>query len=88
MKNLMLGYVQASEHKKPEVLNLIAKILEFTSDELQLAMGGSQSKSGWLGGLWRTTPPSVPLQSEASTCSWMFVFGHDKAMTGVHENCY
>ena len=35
VKNLVLGYVQASDHKKPEVLKLIAKILNFSPHELQ-----------------------------------------------------
>ena len=34
MKNLVLGYVQAPDRKKPEVLNLIAKILDFSPSEV------------------------------------------------------
>lgn len=35
VKNLVVGYVQASDRKKPEVLNLIAKILDFAPAELE-----------------------------------------------------
>ena len=34
VKNLVMGYFHASEHKKPEVVQLIGKILEFTQEEL------------------------------------------------------
>ena len=35
VKNLVVGYVQAPDRKKPEVLNLIAKILDFSPSEVQ-----------------------------------------------------
>ena len=34
MKNLVLGYLHAPDHKKQEVLSLISKILGFTQEEL------------------------------------------------------
>ena len=34
VKNLVMGYVHASDHKKTEVLQLIGKILDFTPNEL------------------------------------------------------
>ncbi len=52
MKNLVLGYVHASEAKKVEVLQLIAKILEFSAPELERA--SSVHSKGWLGGIWKT----------------------------------
>ena len=64
MKNLVLGYIQAPDHKKKEVLHLISKILEFTSDELEQASSGSNKTKGWLAGLWKTAPPSEFRQSE------------------------
>ncbi len=57
MKNLVLGYVHASHHKKEEVLHLIAKILEFTPAELEQAIGGS---GGWLTGFWKAPSASAP----------------------------
>ena len=35
MKNLVVGYVQAPDRKKSEVLNLISKILDFSPSEIQ-----------------------------------------------------
>ena len=35
VKNLVVGYVQAPDRKKPEVLNLIAKILDFSPSEVE-----------------------------------------------------
>ena len=35
MKNLVMGYVQAPDRKRAEVLNLIAKILDFSPSELE-----------------------------------------------------
>lgn len=64
MKNLVLGYVHAADHKKNEVLHLISKILEFTDDELDQAVSGHSKGRGWLAGLWKTTPTSGPPQSE------------------------
>lgn len=55
VKNLVLGYVHASQTKKVEVLQLIAKILEFSVSELEQACSG-HTKGSWLGGLWRRTP--------------------------------
>lgn len=61
MKNLVIGYVHATKQKKPEVLHLIAKILDFSPEELEQAlMGGTAGASGWLTGLWNT--PSKPAQ--------------------------
>ena len=62
MKNLVLGYIHANERKKPEVVQLIHKILEFSPEELEMAMKGSEGE-GWLSGLWRrqpTTPKTPP----------------------------
>ena len=39
VKNLVLGYVHTTDAKKPEVLQLMGKILGFTEDELLGAMG-------------------------------------------------
>ena len=35
MKNLVLGYVLASSSKKPDILKLIGKILDFSSAEFE-----------------------------------------------------
>ena len=58
VKNLVLGYLHASEGKRVEVLHLIAKILEFSANEVEQACRG-HGRGGWLGGLWRT-PSQVP----------------------------
>lgn len=58
MKNLVIGYVHATKHKKNEVLQLIAKILDFTSEELEQAIGGGTR--GWVTGLWRGTSSKQP----------------------------
>lgn len=55
MKNLVVGYVHAPESKKPEILQLIAKILDFTPAELKQMIGNTK---GWLGGPRRTTHSS------------------------------
>ena len=34
MKNLVVGYIQASDRKKSEVLRVIGRILELTPEEL------------------------------------------------------
>ena len=34
VKNLLMGYFHASEHKRPEVAQLMGKILGFTREEL------------------------------------------------------
>ena len=39
MKNLVMGYVQAPERKKREVLTLIAKILDFSPSEVEQVCG-------------------------------------------------
>lgn len=58
----MLGYVYATDTKKPEVLQLIAKILEFSADELEQALCGHNRNRGWLAGLWKGS--DTPKQSE------------------------
>jgi hypothetical protein len=74
VKNLVVGYVQAPDRKKPEVLNLIAKILDFSPSEVEQAQS---RKGGWLSGLWgRPTPPSpispkLPIQG--NSLSQLFV---------------
>ena len=60
MKNLVLGYIHAADLKKTEVLHLIAKILEFTEDELDQALSGLSRGRGWLAGLWK--PPATRQQ--------------------------
>ncbi len=55
VKNLVLGYVHTTDAKKPEVLQLMGKILGFTEDELLGAMGRGRGK-GWLFGLWSGPP--------------------------------
>lgn len=70
MKNMVLGYVHATERKKPEVLHLIAKILEFSAEELEQAVGSGSGRGGWLSGLWQSTPTPVP-QPEVIYCSLM-----------------
>ncbi len=57
VKNLVLGYVHTTDAKKPEVLRLMGKILNFTDDELSGAIGSGRGKQ-WLWGLW-STPPST-----------------------------
>jgi len=85
MKNLILGYIHATEAKKAEVLQVIAKILNFSELELKKA-SGMQSK-GWLGGLWRGNPTSTEVSIHTTTldytsipfpiqCSTLLDFGH------------
>jgi hypothetical protein len=66
VKNLVLGYIHTSDRKKPEVIQLIHKILDFSPEELEMAMRGSQGGGGrgggggWLSGLWgRRQQPTV-----------------------------
>lgn len=68
MKNLVIGYVHATKQKKTEVLHLIAKILDFTSAELEQAVG-NERHSGWLSGLWNTA--SSGSKSPQVMTSWM-----------------
>ena len=60
VKNLVLGYIHANDRKKPEVVQLIHKILEFTPDELEMAMRGTAGGTGWLSGIWRRQQPTTP----------------------------
>ena len=67
MKNLVLGYIHTSDRKKPEVVQLIHKILDFSPEELEMAMRGSQGGGGggggggWFSGLWgRRQQPTTP----------------------------
>ena len=66
MKNLVLGYIHASDRKKPEVVQLIHKILDFSPEELEMAMRGSGGAGGggggWFSGLWgrRQQQPTTP----------------------------
>lgn len=65
VKNLVLGYIHASDRKKPEVVQLIHKILDFSPEELEMAMssdkGGGGGGGGWLSGLWgRRQQPTTP----------------------------
>lgn len=55
VKNLVLGYVHSPDAKKPEVLQLIGKILYFSEEELSQAVGKGHGK-GWLWGLWSGSP--------------------------------
>lgn len=71
MKNLVLGYIHATDVKKSEVLHLIAKILEFTENELDQALSGLSRGRGWLAGLWNAR---TARQQESGVCnSHLFV---------------
>ena len=53
VKNLVLGYIHTTDRKKPEVLQLIGKILEFSPEELEEAKGVATGNAGWLTGFWK-----------------------------------
>ena len=61
MRSLFLGYFHTSSNQRGEVLHLVAKILEFTQDEMKQLLIEGQRK-GWLGGWFHksATPPSLP----------------------------
>ena len=62
---MVLGYVHAPETKKAEVLQLVAKILDFTSDELEQArLCGHDRNKSWLAGFWKRPHAIPPQQSE------------------------
>ena len=76
VKNLVLGYVHAPSAKKTEVLRLIARILEFSSEELESASGGGGRRSGWLSGLWRGPPPSPSSSADVRVLVRLHVHVH------------
>lgn len=59
MKNLIVNWHTAPGSKKPEVLTLIARVLNFTEDEKgRVGLGES---TGWIGGIWqRIAHPAPP----------------------------
>ena len=73
MKNLVIGYVHAAKHKKTEVLHLIAKILDFTSDELEQAVGGGPQAGGWLGRFWHTPAPNQVRRAREEGGLWCII---------------
>ena len=59
VRNLVVGYVTADPNKKPEVLRIIATVLDFNSEDR--GRTGLTGATGWLGG-WlpgRSRNPSV-----------------------------
>eukprot|EP00092_Neocalanus_flemingeri_P005733 GFUD01006173.1.p1 GENE.GFUD01006173.1~~GFUD01006173.1.p1 ORF type:complete len:1637 (+),score=606.37 GFUD01006173.1:190-5100(+) len=60
VKNLVVGYVTADDSKKPEVLRIIATVLDFNSEE-RGRTGLEGGVGGWLGGLLgsRSRHPSI-----------------------------
>jgi len=60
VKNLVVGYVTADDSKKPEVLRIIATVLDFNSEE-RGRTGLEGGAGGWLGGLLggRSRHPSI-----------------------------
>ena len=69
MKNLVLGYIHANDRKKPEVVQLIHKILKFSPEELDMALRGAEG-GGWFSGIWRRQPttPKTPPPDQAGSC--------------------
>jgi hypothetical protein len=49
VKNLVVGYVNADSAKKPEVLKVVATVLDFNQEE-RLKTGLDGGSHGWLGG--------------------------------------
>merc|ERR1712142_1210095 len=60
VKNLVVGYATADDSKKPEVLRIIATVLDFNSEE-RGRTGLDGGAGGWLGGLLgsRSRHPSI-----------------------------
>jgi len=60
VKNLMIGYVTTDDSKKPEVLRIIATVLDFNSED-RGRTGLEGGVGGWLGGLLgsRSRHPSI-----------------------------
>merc|ERR1719342_876121 len=60
VKNLVVGYVTADESKRPEVLRIIATVLDFNSEE-RGRTGLDGGIGGWLGGILgnRSRHPSI-----------------------------
>ena len=65
MKNLVINYYVAPSGKKSEVLQLIARVLTFSEDDL-IRVGLSGSSHGWIGGIWSRIahPPPSPNKSQ------------------------
>ena len=52
VKNLVVGYVNADDSKKREVLKVIATVLDFNEDE-RYKTGLLGQQTGWLGSIFR-----------------------------------
>lgn len=65
MKNLIINYYGAPSGKKSEVLQLIARVLTFSEEDL-IKVGLSGPSHGWIGGMWSRIahPPTSPKKSE------------------------
>lgn len=66
VKNLVLGYLHASDSKKPEVLHLVSKILSVSDDELTQALGKG---GGWFVRLW-----GKPATRTDTQVSWTILY--------------
>ncbi len=68
VKNLVVGYASADESKRPDVLKVIATVLDFNGEERQRTGLDGASNTGWLRGwLGGGSPAGRASQVQAST---------------------
>eukprot|EP00095_Tigriopus_kingsejongensis_P008681 maker-scaffold72_size415059-snap-gene-3.21 protein:Tk08681 transcript:maker-scaffold72_size415059-snap-gene-3.21-mRNA-1 annotation:"thyroid receptor-interacting protein 11" len=63
IKNLVVGYVCADVGKRPEVLKVVATVLDFNGEERQKTGLDGASNTTWLRGWFSQQPPAVEANS-------------------------
>lgn len=78
MKSLVLGYFSSPQGQRPEVVRLLARVLDFSRDEMDkagISLGSQEGRIriGWISGFFRKSADTVPRPLNRESFSALFV---------------
>uniref|UniRef100_A0A224YR17 Thyroid hormone receptor interactor 11 n=1 Tax=Rhipicephalus zambeziensis TaxID=60191 RepID=A0A224YR17_9ACAR len=78
MKSLVLGYFSSPQGQRPEVVRLLARVLDFSRDEMDkagISLGSQEGRIhiGWISGFFRKSADNVPRPLNRESFSALFV---------------
>lgn len=78
MKSLVLGYFSSPQGQRPEVVRLLARVLDFSRDEMDkagISLGSQEGRIhiGWISGFFRKSAGTVPRPLNRESFSALFV---------------